>query len=68
VEGVLRAGQGNSGEQSRSRGGEIKHANAMASSDKGGEHYGPKQGLRAGLSRPTVVRARRTGAAELRQA
>jgi hypothetical protein len=48
--GALRAGQGNSDERSRTRGEEIRHAKAWASSGGEGEYYGPKQGLGVGLN------------------
>jgi hypothetical protein len=50
MKGLLRAGRGSSGEESRSLGGGIGHA-------KGGERYEPKQGLETGLIRLDAVGA-----------
>jgi hypothetical protein len=44
--GALRAGQGNSDEQSRTRGEEIEHAKARASSGEGGGILRTKVGAR----------------------
>jgi hypothetical protein len=58
AEEMLRAGRGYSGEQSRSRGGEIGCADASASSGEGGEHFRPKKGRDAALNRSGIVRVR----------
>jgi hypothetical protein len=65
VDGVLRAGQGDSDKKSRPREGEIGCAKARASSGRVRGMLGPKQGLETGLNRPVIARARQIGATEL---
>jgi hypothetical protein len=64
-EGALQAGRGNSGEQSRPRGGEFGRGEARASSGEGEGTPQTKAGARAGLSRPALARAWRIGIVEL---
>jgi hypothetical protein len=58
-------GRGNSGEESRPRGGAFGRAKAGLAPVRKGGHYGPTQGLGTGLNRSDVTRARQTGATEL---
>jgi hypothetical protein len=63
----LRAGWGNSGEESRPLGESIGRDRARASSSRGGEHFGPKPEHWTGSGWPDTVRARRASAAAHRR-